>query len=213
MRARPGRPRSARADLDHSRPASPARSHPQARPHRSALFSGIGNAYSDEILHRARLSPMHVDALSDDEIGRLFVAPRLLCGMARRLRRGPPTGSREGHCLPRRDGRPWPLRSALPGARHPVQRIRYADNETNYCPRCQTGGRLLADRRCRGCSKTTGRERSRSWNGTNATGGQTSITGAKTNPSADQCPRIRSRAFAARAQRPQRQSCRRAPRG
>jgi formamidopyrimidine-DNA glycosylase len=113
------------------------------------VFSGIGNAYSDEILHRARLSPLQwTSRLSDDEISRLFEAARaVLQEWIQRLRAeagdGFPekvTAFRPGLAVHGRFNQPCPVC----GAR--VQRIRYADNETNYCPRCQTGGKLLADR-------------------------------------------------------------------
>ncbi len=113
------------------------------------LFSGIGNAYSDEILHRARLSPIaHSTRLTDDEIERLFDATRAtLVEWTDRTRAevgdGFPekvTAFREGMAVHGRFGEPCPVCAA------PVQRIRYASNETNYCARCQTGGRLLADR-------------------------------------------------------------------
>ena len=113
------------------------------------LFSGIGNAYSDEILHAARLSPLKwTRRLTDAEIDRLFEAAReTLAGWTERLRQE--TGNRfpekvtafhEGMAVHGRYGRPCPACGA------PVQRIVYASNEANYCPRCQTGGRLLADR-------------------------------------------------------------------
>jgi formamidopyrimidine-DNA glycosylase len=113
------------------------------------LLSGIGNAYSDEILHAARLSPMTLTAnLDDDAVGRLFAATRdTLTRWTARLReeadQGFPervTAFREGMAVHGRYGLPCPVCGT------PVQRIRYADNETNYCARCQTGGRLLADR-------------------------------------------------------------------
>jgi formamidopyrimidine-DNA glycosylase len=113
------------------------------------LFSGIGNAYSDEILHRARLSPLELTGrLSDEETARLYAATRaVLTEWTERLRRetgdGFPekvTAFREGMAVHGRFGQPCPAC----GAR--VQRIRYAENETNYCPSCQTEGRLLADR-------------------------------------------------------------------
>jgi formamidopyrimidine-DNA glycosylase len=113
------------------------------------LFSGIGNAYSDEILHRARMSPLALTgSLSDDEIATLYHATRAtLQDWIRRL--SEETGSdfpekvtafRDGMAVHGRFGKPCPVCGS------PVQRIRYADNETNYCARCQTGGRLLADR-------------------------------------------------------------------
>lgn len=113
------------------------------------LFSGIGNAYSDEILHRARLSPLKLSQkLDDDEITRLFAATReTLIDWTSRLRvetgDGFPqqvTAFRDGMAVHGRYREPCPVCSTL------VQRIRYKDNETNYCPRCQTEGRLLADR-------------------------------------------------------------------
>jgi formamidopyrimidine-DNA glycosylase len=112
------------------------------------LFSGIGNAYSDEILHRARLSPLMLTSrLSPPEIERLFEATRqvLLEWIARLREESVPfpekvTAFREGMAVHGRYGQPCPVCGT------PVQRIRYADNETNYCARCQTGGRLLADR-------------------------------------------------------------------
>jgi formamidopyrimidine-DNA glycosylase len=115
-------------------------------PHR---FSGIGNAYSDEILHRARLSPVQLTTnLSDQEVARLFAAVRdTLTEWTERLRKetgdGFPekvTAFRPEMAVHGKYGQPCPVCGA------PVQRIVYADNETNYCARCQTGGRLLADR-------------------------------------------------------------------
>jgi formamidopyrimidine-DNA glycosylase len=113
------------------------------------MFSGIGNAYSDEILHRARLSPIAMtQRLTREEIERLYGATReTLLEWIDRLRaesagRFPEkvTAFRDGMAVHGRYGLPCPRC----GAR--IQRIRYASNETNYCPRCQTGGRLLADR-------------------------------------------------------------------
>ena len=113
------------------------------------LFSGIGNAYSDEILHRAGLSPLLLTSrMTDDQVSRLFEATReTLEAWTARLRRdagdGFPdkvTAFREGMAVHGRFRQPCPVCGT------PVQRIRYADNETNYCARCQTGGRLLADR-------------------------------------------------------------------
>ncbi len=112
-------------------------------------FSGIGNAYSDEILHRARLSPLlHTQKLSPEQIEALYTAMRaILVEWTARLRAEAGDGFPEGVTAFRPDmavhgrfGKPCPVCSA------PVQRIRYADRETNYCPRCQTGGRILADR-------------------------------------------------------------------
>jgi formamidopyrimidine-DNA glycosylase len=113
------------------------------------LFSGIGNAYSDEILHRARLSPLTLTSrLTEDEIATLYQATRAtLQDWIERLNREggevfpeKVTAFREGMAVHGRFGKPCPECGS------PVQRIRYADNETNYCARCQTGGRLLADR-------------------------------------------------------------------
>ena len=113
------------------------------------LFSGIGNAYSDEILHRARLSPLTLTGrLTDDEIARLHTSTRaVLLEWTDRLRAaaGPflpekVTAFHDEMAVHGRFGLPCPDCGA------PVQRIRYAANETNYCARCQTGGRLLADR-------------------------------------------------------------------
>jgi formamidopyrimidine-DNA glycosylase len=113
------------------------------------LFSGIGNAYSDEILHRARLSPVKLTRrLSDEEVSRLHAATRsTLLDWTDRLRRETGdafpekvTAFREGMAV---HGR---YREPCPDCGAPVQRIVHAENETNYCARCQTGGRLLADR-------------------------------------------------------------------
>ena len=113
------------------------------------VFSGIGNAYSDEILHAARLSPFkQTQAIGDDEVAQLFQAVRsTLEGWSARLREetgeGFPekvTAFREGMAVHGRYGKPCPVCGS------PVQRVVYADNEANYCATCQTGGRLLADR-------------------------------------------------------------------
>ncbi len=113
------------------------------------LFSGIGNAYSDEILHAARLSPLALtQRLSEEEAERLYVAVvSTMRNWSDRLReeaaRAFPekvTAFREGMAVHGRYGKPCPVCSS------PVQRIRYADNETNYCARCQNEGRLYADR-------------------------------------------------------------------
>jgi formamidopyrimidine-DNA glycosylase len=112
------------------------------------LFSGIGNAYSDEILHRARLSPLALTrALAPEEVERLFDAARSVLGeWTERLRAESPgwpekvTAFRPGMAVHGRFGQPCPVCGAA------VQRIVYATNEANYCARCQTGGRLLADR-------------------------------------------------------------------
>ena len=113
------------------------------------LFSGIGNAYSDEILHRARLSPLAMTAkLSADETARLYEATRAtLADWIARLR------AHYGDAFPEKVTAFRPdmavhgkYKLPCPVCGTAVQRIRYADNETNYCPRCQTGGQLLADR-------------------------------------------------------------------
>lgn len=113
------------------------------------LFSGIGNAYSDEILHHARISPIRLSQrATDEEIARLYHSTRFVLEMwTERLREevgsGFPekvTAFREGMAV---HGR---YRQPCPDCGSPVQRIAYADNETNYCARCQTEGRLLADR-------------------------------------------------------------------
>jgi len=113
------------------------------------LFSGIGNAYSDEILHAARLSPVALtQRLSGDEIERLYAAGvRVLQDWTERLRSEAHGEFPEGVTAFREDfavhGR---FRKRCPVCQTEIQRIRYASNETNYCPRCQTGGRILADR-------------------------------------------------------------------
>jgi formamidopyrimidine-DNA glycosylase len=113
------------------------------------LFDGIGNAYSDEILHAARLSPLRLTSqLADGEVERLWRATRdTLSGWIERLRAATGAGFpeqvtafREGMAVHGRFRQPCPVCGS------PVQRIRYAANEANYCATCQTGGRLLADR-------------------------------------------------------------------
>jgi formamidopyrimidine-DNA glycosylase len=113
------------------------------------LFSGIGNAYSDEILHAARLSPLkQTRTLDDDEIARLHEATRqVLTEWIARLRAEAGssfpervTAFRPGMAVHGRFGQPCPVCGTA------VQRLVYAENEANYCPVCQTGGRLLADR-------------------------------------------------------------------
>jgi formamidopyrimidine-DNA glycosylase len=112
------------------------------------LFSGMGNAYSDEILHRARLSPLALTrSLDSDEVQRLFTATQaVLAEWAARLLAESPhwpekvTAFHPQMAVHGRFGQPCPVCGS------PVQRIVYADNEANYCARCQTGGRLLADR-------------------------------------------------------------------
>ena len=114
-----------------------------------AILSGIGNAYSDEILHRARLSPMlqtrHMD---DAQWERLFAATRATLAQWTDTLRQQASGEfpekvtafHADMSVHGRYGKPCPVCGTA------IQRIRYADNETNYCPRCQTGGKLLADR-------------------------------------------------------------------
>jgi len=113
------------------------------------LFSGIGNAYSDELLHRAGMSPVKLTGqLTDEEAGRLFKATvETLVEWRDRLREEAGeafpegvTAFREEMAVHGRYGKPCPRCGAK------VQRIVYAENETNYCPKCQTGGKLLADR-------------------------------------------------------------------
>lgn len=113
------------------------------------IFSGIGNSYSDEILHRARLSPMALSQkLTDEAVHRLFTATQsVLTEWLNRLRqeagdRFPEkvTAFRPGMAVHGRYRRPCPVCGTA------IQRIQYADNETNYCPRCQTAGKILADR-------------------------------------------------------------------
>jgi formamidopyrimidine-DNA glycosylase len=113
------------------------------------LFSGIGNAYADEILHSARLSPVAMtQKLTQEEVARLHEATRAtLADWIGRLRAEAGgafpekvTAFRKEMAVHGRYGRPCPVCGSK------VQRIRHADNETNYCPRCQTGGRMLADR-------------------------------------------------------------------
>ena len=112
-------------------------------------FSGIGNAYSDEILHRARLSPIALtQKLDEPSVRALYesirtVLPEWIERLAASAGADFPEGVtafRPEMAVHGRFGKPCPVCAA------PVQRIRYADNETNYCPGCQTGGRILADR-------------------------------------------------------------------
>ena len=113
------------------------------------LIDGIGNAYSDEILHRAGFSPfLLTNNMTDDQIAGLYEASRgILSDWTERLRQevgdGFParvTAFHEAMAVHGKYGQPCPICGA------PIQRIRYASSETNYCPTCQTGGRLLADR-------------------------------------------------------------------
>jgi len=115
------------------------------------LISGVGNAYSDEILHAAGMSPLLLTSrMNDEQIGRLYeAARRVLMEWARRLRAefgeefpgaGDVTAFRPDFAVHGRFGKACPVCGTK------VQRIAYADNETNYCPRCQTDGKVLADR-------------------------------------------------------------------
>jgi formamidopyrimidine-DNA glycosylase len=113
------------------------------------ILSGIGNAYSDEILHAARLSPITLTSkMSPEEFARLFAATRetlrvwidRLGAESRQAFPEKVTAFRKDMAVHGRYGQPCPR------CGEPVQRIRYADNETNYCAKCQTGGRVLADR-------------------------------------------------------------------
>ena len=113
------------------------------------IVSGIGNAYSDEILHAAQLSPIALtQKLQSEEWKRLFAATRntltlwmdRLGAVTEQTFPEKVTAFRPDMTVHGRYGKPCPR------CGEPIQRIRYADNETNYCPRCQTGGRLLADR-------------------------------------------------------------------
>jgi formamidopyrimidine-DNA glycosylase len=121
-------------------------------------FSGIGNAYSDEILHAAQLSPIaQTQKLKPEEVSRLYKATQQtlthwvesLCAAARQKFPEKVTAFREGMAVHGRCGEPCPR------CGEKIQRIRYADNETDYCVRCQTGGRLLADR---GLSRLLGKD-------------------------------------------------------
>jgi formamidopyrimidine-DNA glycosylase len=138
------------ASLDDFRAALLRENHTLKRaltdPH---IFSGIGNSYSDEILHRARLSPLKLTRkLEDGEVEQLWRATRVTLSVwLERLRAEAGeafpekvTAFREGMAVHGRYKQPCPVCGS------PVQRIVYAENETNYCARCQTGGRLLADR-------------------------------------------------------------------
>jgi formamidopyrimidine-DNA glycosylase len=113
------------------------------------FFSGIGNTYSDEILHRARLSPLaHTSRLTEEEISHLFGSCRTVLTewkerIMKETRDGFPkkvSAFREGMAVHGRYGKPCPRCGTT------VQRIVYSENECNYCPTCQTGGKILADR-------------------------------------------------------------------
>jgi formamidopyrimidine-DNA glycosylase len=138
------------ASLDEFRQALTRENHTLKRsltdPH---VFSGIGNAYSDEILHRAKLSPIRLtQQMTAAEIDRLYRAVReSLTEWVSRLQKERGTGFPEKVTAFRPDmavhGR---YRKPCPVCGSPVQRIVHAENETNYCAKCQTGGKLLADR-------------------------------------------------------------------
>ena len=138
------------SDLDAFRAALTAENHTLKRSLTDPrILSGIGNAYSDEILHAAQLSPIALTrSLKPHEWERLFAATRdtlrlWIDRLQEEARRGFPekvTAFRKDMAVHGRFGEPCPRCGA------PVQRIRYADNDTNYCPACQTGGKLLADR-------------------------------------------------------------------
>jgi len=129
-------------------PVDPADGLPREFPD-PRLFSGIGNAYSDEILHAARLSPLKLTrSLSGEESERLYKATRTTLRSWTDILRAEAgdkfpekvTAFRDGMAVHGRYKRPCPACGS------PVQRIVYAENECNYCARCQTGGKLLADR-------------------------------------------------------------------
>jgi formamidopyrimidine-DNA glycosylase len=146
----PGGLEIAAATIDQFRTRLRSESHTLKRSLTSPqLFSGIGNSYSDEILHSARLSPVQLtNRISDEDVERLFSAAKAtFAAWVDRLRvqtgDGFPEKVTAFHpqmAVHGRYGKPCPACGA------PVQRIRYADNETNYCARCQTGGKVLADR-------------------------------------------------------------------
>jgi formamidopyrimidine-DNA glycosylase len=138
------------SDLDSFRTTLTAENHTLKRALTDPrLVSGIGNAYSDEILHAARLSPITLtQKLSLEEWERLFAATQHTIGfwverLQGKAQKGFPekvTAFRKGMAVHGRYGEPCPR------CGDKVLRIRYADKETNYCARCQTGGRVLADR-------------------------------------------------------------------
>jgi formamidopyrimidine-DNA glycosylase len=146
----PGGLEISRATLDEFKTVLTASNHTLKRALTDPrTFSGIGNAYSDEILHAARLSPVKLtQRMKDDEIQRLYNAVRhTLQDWTQRLREEAGTkfpekvtAFREGMAAHGRYGQPCPVCGTK------IQRVRYASNETNYCPHCQTEGRLLADR-------------------------------------------------------------------
>lgn len=138
------------ADLDSFRNVLTAKNHTLKRALTDPrLLSGVGNAYSDEILHAAQLSPVTLtQKLTTSEYERLFAATRTtlqiwidrLCAEAQKKFPEKVTAFREGMAVHGRYGQPCPR------CAEKVLRIRYADRETNYCARCQTGGKVLADR-------------------------------------------------------------------
>ncbi len=146
----PGGLEISRATLDEFKTVLTASNHTLKRALTDPrTFSGIGNAYSDEILHAARLSPVKLtQRMKDDEIQRLYNAVRhTLQDWTQRLREEAGTkfpekvtAFREGMAAHGRYGQPCPVCGTK------IQRVRYASNETNYCPHCQTEGKLLADR-------------------------------------------------------------------
>jgi len=146
----PGGLEVSRATLDEFRTALTASNHTLKRSLTDPrTFSGIGNAYSDEILHAARLSPLKLtQRMQDEEIQRLYEAVRhTLQDWTQRLREETGdkfpekvTAFREGMAAHGQYRQPCPVCGTK------IQRIRYASNETNYCPQCQTDGKLLADR-------------------------------------------------------------------
>lgn len=138
------------SDLAQFHAAMSAQNHTLKRaltdPH---VLSGIGNAYSDELLHAAKLSPVLLtQKLTDEQWERLFNATRATLSMWMERLKGEAekafpehvTAFRDDMAVHGRFGKPCPVCGEV------VRRIRYADNETNYCPRCQTGGKVLADR-------------------------------------------------------------------
>jgi len=147
------------ADLDTFRSALVRENHTLKRSLTDPrILSGIGNAYSDEILHAAKLSPILLTRkLTPEEWQRLFDSTRAVLKMwmdrlGSEAAGGFPekvTAFRDDMAVHGRFGKPCPV------CGQPIQRIRYADNETNYCPHCQTGGRLLADR---GLSRLLGKD-------------------------------------------------------
>jgi formamidopyrimidine-DNA glycosylase len=138
------------SDLDNFRAAMTAENRTLKRALTDPrILSGIGNAYSDEILHAAQLSPVTLTSkLTPQEWGRLYLATRATLSLwierlgAEAAKAFPEkvTAFRQDMAVHGRYGQPCPR------CGEPVQRIRYADNETNYCAKCQTGGRVLADR-------------------------------------------------------------------